>query len=52
MNIVDLREKRAKLWKGMEAFLDSKRNENGVLSKEDDIYTRFGYSMPPYKKSV
>lgn len=36
MNIVDLREKRAKLWKGMEAFLDSKRNENGVLSKEDD----------------
>lgn len=36
MTIVEMREKRASLWKGMESFLDSRRNENGVLSAEDD----------------
>lgn len=30
-----LREKRAKLWDATKAFLDSKRNDNGLLSAED-----------------
>lgn len=33
--ILDLREKRAKLWDSTKAFLDSRRNENGLLSAED-----------------
>jgi HK97 family phage major capsid protein len=33
--ILELREKRAKLWDSTKAFLDSKRNENGLLSAED-----------------
>ena len=32
MNIVEMREKRANLWKSMEAFLDTRRNSNGCLS--------------------
>ncbi len=33
--ILELREKRAKLWESAKAFLDSRRNENGLLSAED-----------------
>jgi HK97 family phage major capsid protein len=33
--ILELREKRTKLWESTKAFLDSKRNENGLLSAED-----------------
>ena len=33
--ILDLREKRAKLWDSTKALLDSRRNENGLLSAED-----------------
>lgn len=33
--ILELREKRAKLWDSTKAFLDSRRNENGLLSVED-----------------
>ncbi len=33
--IIELREKRAKLWDSTKSFLDSKRNDNGVLSAED-----------------
>ncbi|MFU0800206.1 MAG: phage major capsid protein [Xylanivirga thermophila] len=33
--ILELREKRAKLWESTKAFLDSRRNENGLLSAED-----------------
>ncbi len=36
MNIIELREKRAKLWKTMEGFLDTHRDGKGVLSAEDD----------------
>ena len=36
MNIVEMREKRAKLWGAMEGFLDTHRNEKGCLSAEDD----------------
>ena len=41
MTIVELREKRAKLWATMEGFLDTHRDRKGVLSAEDDAaYTR------------
>jgi len=33
--ILELREKRARLWDEAKAFLDAKRNENGLLSAED-----------------
>ena len=33
--ILELREKRAKLWDSTKAFLDSRRNDQGVLSAED-----------------
>ena len=33
--ILELREKRAKLWDSTKAYLDSKRDGNGVLSAED-----------------
>ncbi len=36
MTILELREKRAKAWEVAKAFLDSHRNEKGVLSAEDD----------------
>lgn len=36
MNIVEMREKRTKLWTTMEGFLDTHRNDRGVLSTEDD----------------
>ena len=41
MTISEMRNKRATLWKGMESFLDSRRDGNGVLSAEDDAtYSR------------
>lgn len=36
MTIIEMREKRAKLWNTMEGFLDTHRNDKGVLSTEDD----------------
>ncbi len=33
--IIELREKRAKLWETTKAFLDSRRNEKGLISAED-----------------
>mgnify|MGYP001124378986 CR=1 FL=1 len=36
MTIIELREKRAKLWNTMEGFLDTHRTDKGVLSAEDD----------------
>lgn len=39
--IIELREKRAKLWETTKAFLDSRRNENGLLSAEETAtYTK------------
>ena len=41
MTALELREKRAKLWEGTKAFLESHRKENGTLSAEDDAaYTK------------
>lgn len=36
MTIVEMREKRANLWKSMENFLDTRRDNKGCLSAEDD----------------
>jgi HK97 family phage major capsid protein len=35
--ILELREKRAQLWENTKSFLDSKRNETGILSAEDTV---------------
>jgi len=41
MTINELRTKRAKLWDGTKAFLETHRKENGTLSAEDDAtYTK------------
>lgn len=41
MTITEMRNKRAKLWNTMEGFLDTHRNDMGVLSTEDDAtYTK------------
>ncbi len=37
MTINELRTKRATLWNTMEGFLDTHRNEKGVLSVDDDV---------------
>ncbi len=36
MTILELREKCAKAWEATKAFLDSHRNDKGMLSAEDD----------------
>lgn len=36
MTIIEMREKRARLWNTMEGFLNTHRNDKGVLSAEDD----------------
>ena len=41
MTITEMRSKRAKLWNTMEGFLETHRNDMGVLSAEDDAaYTK------------
>ena len=40
MTIQELREKRAKAWDTARDFLDSKRNESGLLSEEDSKTAR------------
>lgn len=53
MTITELREKRAKTWSAMENFLDSHRNEQGVLSVEDDaIYTKMEKELETYTNEI
>lgn len=53
MTINELRTKRAKLWEGTKAFLDTHRNENGVLSAEDDAaYTRMEAEITALSKEI
>ena len=35
MTILELREARNKAWEGAKAFVESKRDKDGLLSKED-----------------
>lgn len=53
MNINELREKRAKLWDGMKAFLETHRQENGTLKAEDDeAYTRMENEISDLGKEI
>ena len=53
MTILELREKRAKAWEAAKAFLDSHRNQNGVLSAEDDAtYTRMEQDITDLGKEI
>lgn len=53
MTITELREKRAKTWSAMENFLDSQRNDRGVLSEEDDaIYTKMEKEFESYTNEI
>ena len=53
MTILELREKRAKAWEVAKAFLDSHRNDKGVLSAEDDAaYTRMEQEITDLGKEI
>ena len=53
MTILELREKRAKAWEAAKAFLDSRRNEKGVLSAEDDAtYTKMEQEITDLGKEI
>ena len=53
MTVLELREKRAKAWEAAKAFLDSHRNEKGVLSAEDDAaYTRMEQDITDLGKEI
>ena len=51
--ILELREKRAKAWEAAKAFLDSHRNDKGILSAEDDAaYTRMEQEITDLGKEI
>lgn len=53
MTILELREKRAKAWEAAKAFLDTHRNDKGVLSAEDDAaYTRMEQEITDLGKEI
>ena len=53
MTILELREKRAKTWESAKAFLDSHRNEKGVLSATDDaVYTKMETDITDLGKEI
>ena len=37
MTIIELREKRNKAWEAAKAFVETKRDKDGLLSAEDEI---------------
>jgi len=53
MTITEMRAKRAKAWESAKAFLDSHRNEKGMLSAEDDaVYTKMENEITDYTKEI
>ena len=53
MTILELREKRAKAWEAAKSFLDSHRNDKGMLSAEDDAtYTRMENEITDLGKEI
>ncbi len=53
MTILELRKTRAKAWEAAKAFLDSRRNEKGVLSAEDDAaYTKMEQDITDLGKEI
>ena len=53
MTINELRQKRNTVWEGAKAFLDSHRNEKGVLSAEDDAaYARMEQDITDLTREI
>lgn len=53
MTITEMRAKRAQAWEAAKAFLDSRANENGMLSAEDDAtYSRMETEIADYSKEI
>lgn len=53
MTILELREKRSQAWEATKAFLESHRNEKGILSAEDDAaYTRMEKEITDLGKEI
>ena len=53
MNVTELMARRAKAWDECKAFLDSHRNDNGVLSAEDDAtYTQMVAIVDDIEKEI
>ena len=53
MTIQELREKRAKAWDDAREFLDSKRNDSGLLSEEDSkTYDAMEQQIVAYGKEI
>ena len=53
MTILELREKRATAWEAAKSFLDSHRNDKGILSAEDDAtYTRMENEITDLGKEI
>lgn len=53
MTILELREKRAKAWEATKAFLDSHRNDKGMLSAKDDAtYSRMEQEITDLGKEI
>ena len=53
MTINELIEKRANLWKAMDAFLKAQTNDKGVLSEEDDAkYVAMEYDFDNLSKEI
>ena len=53
MTITELREKRSKTWSAIETFLNSHRNEQGILNEEDDaIYTKMEKELETYTNEI
>lgn len=53
MTTQDLMNKRARAWEAAKAFLDSHRNENGLLSAEDgETYDRMEKEITDYTKEI
>ena len=49
MTIQELREARNKAWKGAKAFVESKRDKDGLLSKEDaEAYAKMEQKIKDY----
>lgn len=53
MTILELREKRNRVWESAKAFLDTHRGESGILSAEDDAtYTRMETEINDLGKEI
>ncbi|MDY5114084.1 MAG: phage major capsid protein [Bilifractor sp.] len=53
MTVQELMNKRAKAWEAAKAFLDARRNEDGLLSAEDgETYDRMEKEISDYTKEI